>query len=69
VESIKKASGGLAIYHPRSESIVNLKAKMTKAIIDKFLKINLYESKKIPYNKLKQSDVYLRSCTLKKPKK
>ncbi len=65
IKGLKVNNAGLVIYHPRTEKYVYLKAKNTKGVIDKFLKINLSESNKLPDNKFHNPDIILYSCNQK----
>mgnify|MGYP000889191581 CR=1 FL=1 len=51
IEHLKKVNSGLVVYHPKVQSYVYLKAKLSRTIFERFLEANLKDNKKLPFLK------------------
>lgn len=62
IQHLKKTTNGLAVYHPRKDAYVYLKAKLSSSTFERFLKANLSEEGKLPLKKWKTLNIQVHGC-------
>ena len=62
IQHLKKSTNGLVVYHPRQDSYVYLKAKLSRSTFERFLRANLADDKKLPYRKWNSLNIQVHAC-------
>ena len=62
---MRKNTNGLVVYHPRQDSYLHLKAKLSRSTFERFLKANLGDYKKLPLKTWKTPNILVHSCKIK----